>query len=64
MTEYTIHFTGRTVGAQGVFYPIVAKRTAETPEKAIEALYDEYEHIQQPVATDATGNTHKPWQTV
>jgi hypothetical protein len=48
MTEYEIAFTGRKKGAIGIFYPIVARRTAENPDAAVLALYDEYEHIHMP----------------
>lgn len=48
MKTFEITFTGRRIGAIGIFYVIRATRQAETPEAAILALYDEYEHIQGP----------------
>ncbi len=48
MASYTITFQGRKTGAIGAFYKIHAEREAATPEAAIAALYDEYEHILQP----------------
>ena len=43
--EYTINFNGRKNGALGITYPITDYRTAKTRDKAILALYDDYEHI-------------------
>jgi hypothetical protein len=45
MKTYVISFEGRLNGAQGVTYRITDKRDAETPEKAIAALYDAYEMV-------------------
>jgi hypothetical protein len=59
--KYSIHFTGRKRGALGIFYRIRATREAEDPARAVLALYDEYEHISNPVVTDAkTGETTRP----
>lgn len=46
MPKYRIKFTGRTLGAIGIMYPITAEVEAENTEKAILKLYDKYEHIQ------------------
>ena len=55
---FEIRFTGRARGALGISYRIVATRDAEDPEHAVLALYDEYEHIHDPVVTDVeTGRT-------
>lgn len=48
MNTYRIHFTGRKIHAQGIFYPITATRQGETEQEAILALYDEYDHIMAP----------------
>ena len=45
LSAYTIKFKGRKIGAIGKIYHITDYRIATTPEKAIKALYDEYEHI-------------------
>lgn len=42
---YMAKFTGRNVGADGIFYPIETEVRAENPEAARIALYDRYEHI-------------------
>lgn len=52
LKTYEIHFTGRRVTEQGVFYEIFASRFAYTEDEAIKALYDEFEHIHQPVAKE------------
>ena len=49
---YNIRFTGRKVGAIGIFYEIDAMRFAQSPEDAIRLLYDEYEHISMPEAKE------------
>lgn len=49
MPKYRISFRGRTLGAIGIMYPIVAEVEAEDQEKATLRLYDKYEHIQQPI---------------
>jgi hypothetical protein len=49
MPTYEITFTGRKLGAIGIFYTITARHKAATPQDAILALYDEYEHIHMPV---------------
>ena len=46
--RYTIDFTGRTKGADGISYRIIAEREAPNAEAAILALYDAYEHIHLP----------------
>lgn len=48
MNTYTIRFIGRKIHAIGEFYPCTATRTAENVDAAILALYDEYDHVQQP----------------
>jgi hypothetical protein len=42
---YDIWFTGRRVGAIGIFHEINAMRFGADEETAIRNLYDEYEHI-------------------
>ena len=56
---FRIAFIGRKIGAIGITYPIVAARTARTPEEAILDLYDQYEHITKAVATPHKTGT--PW---
>lgn len=53
--RYTIDFTGRKVTEHGIFYPICTARDADNPERAIAALYDEFEHISRPVVSGADG---------
>lgn len=48
LKTYAVRFTGRKVGALGVSDTFESQRYAINPEKAVEALYDQYEHIQQP----------------
>lgn len=48
MKTYSIRFTGRRRGAIGKFHECEAERFALNPEQAIQALYDDWEHIQQP----------------
>ena len=45
MKTYTAKFTGRKVGAIGIFYPITTTVQAENEEAARLKLYDKYEHI-------------------
>lgn len=54
MNTYTIRFIGRKIHAIGAFYPYTTTRTAENVDAAIIALYDEYEHIQQPTIISFT----------
>lgn len=46
MNTYTIKMIARTIGSIGCMYPITATRQAASKQGAIEALYNEYEHIQ------------------
>ena len=48
LNTYEVKFRGRRKGAIGKFYTIMAQRFATTPEQAIENLYDDWEHVQQP----------------
>lgn len=52
MKTYKAKFTGRTVGAIGIFYPIETTVKAENEKQAELKLYDEYEHIQHLVLTE------------
>lgn len=45
MPNYRIKFAGRPVGSIGIFPALQAERAASTPELAVLALYDEFEHI-------------------
>lgn len=45
MSIYTLKFSGRRSGAIGINRTFVTSRSADTPEKAIEALYDAFENI-------------------
>lgn len=45
MPTYRITFTGRQLGAIGIFSPFVERVEATTPEEALAKLYDKYEHI-------------------
>jgi len=49
MKTYEMQFTGRKVGAIGKCYKIRAQVFADSQKKAVEKLYDRFEHI-----TDAT----------
>lgn len=55
MKTYQIVFTGCKKGAIGIRYTISAIRSAESPEAAILALYDDYEHIHMPRVTEYKG---------
>lgn len=44
MAKYTICFTGRKKGSEGVFYPVVENLECE-PKDIHRLLYDKYEHI-------------------
>lgn len=48
MKTFEIHFTGRRLGAIGVFYPIHAEVFAEDDVGALAALYERFEHVQYP----------------
>lgn len=52
---YAITFTGRRVGAIGIFEQFHALRFGSSPEDAIKQLYDKFEHIQHPLV--------KEWQS-
>lgn len=45
MTKYRVSFVGRTAGAIGITYPIVAEVEAASEEEARLKLYDRYESI-------------------
>lgn len=45
MPRWKFDFVGRKNGALGITYPITAEREGETYDKAMLALFDEYEHI-------------------
>lgn len=47
---YTLKFSGRRAGAIGINQTFVTSRTGETPEEAVEALYDAFENIGHIVA--------------
>ena len=65
MKTYVISFEGRLNGAQGVTYRITDKRDAETPEKAIEALYDTYEWISpHSISESVEGHITRKWDGV
>jgi len=49
--SYRIDFTGRRVGAIGIFEKLSAVRQGHNTEEAIRALYNEFEHIANPSAT-------------
>jgi translation initiation factor IF-3 len=44
---YKVKFTGRRIGAIGIFYRFSLKVKAENEEQATLKLYEKYEHIQQ-----------------
>jgi ribosomal protein S27AE len=46
--SYQATFTGRVKGAIGSFQKLVAVTSGETPEAAILALYERYDHISNP----------------
>lgn len=76
LKTYAIRFTGRKVGALGVSETFEAQRYATNPDKAIEALYDQYEHIMQPQVKEipppfdaeylhiAASNDRDTWETI
>lgn len=45
MNKYKFSFTGRKVGAIGIFYKISAEYTAADLKQAGSLLYNDYEHI-------------------
>lgn len=45
MRSYKIKFTGRKRGAIGIFERFSVIVTAESEEKAVFALYDDFEHL-------------------
>lgn len=49
---YEIRFTGRKKGAIGVFYPITAQVFAVNTDAAVLALYERFEHVQNPQAKE------------
>lgn len=55
MKTYQIVFSGRIKGAIGIFYTISALRSAESPEAALLALYEDYEHIHSYKITEYKG---------
>jgi hypothetical protein len=63
---YKAAFTGRTVGAIGIFYPITATVEAKDKQAAETKLYDRYEHIQQLTLTRVRCNrcSRKAWFTL
>lgn len=58
MKQYRITFGGRIKGAIGLSYSISAIRSAESPETAVLALYDDYEHISFPKVTEVNHAEH------
>lgn len=42
---YTIKFSGRRAGALGVNQMFVTSRMGESPDEAVDALYDAFENI-------------------
>lgn len=52
LKAYSIHFTGRRVGAIGAFHKVEASRFANSPEEAVRLLYEPlpiaFEHIMHP----------------
>lgn len=45
--QYEIKFTGRLLGAIGIFYGFTVRVKAENEEKALLELYKTHEHITQ-----------------
>lgn len=62
MKRYLIQFIGKKKGAIGIRYMIHAERNAEDADKAVLALYDEFEHIHDPLVreVDDAGNKLAP----
>lgn len=48
MALYTINFHGKRLGAIGLSENFVTKREANSPDEAIAACYDAFEHIHGP----------------
>lgn len=53
MNTYNITFYGRLRGAIGIQYTIYDTVTSENAASAILKLYDKYENVSFPIATDA-----------
>lgn len=49
---YKARFTGRLIGAIGIFYACVDKVEADDEEQARLKLYEKWEHIQNLVLTE------------
>lgn len=45
MTKYRVSFIGRTLGAIGITYPIVAEVEAASEDEARLKLYDHYDSV-------------------
>lgn len=61
MIKYRCTFTGRKVGAIGIFYRHTVEVTAHTPEAARLACYETHDHISDLVVTDlSTGKAFRP----
>jgi len=45
MRDYKIAFTGRTLHAIGIFYPITATVQADSDAAAIAALYERFDSV-------------------
>jgi hypothetical protein len=52
MKTYQAKFTGREVGAIGIFYKITATVEAENAEAARLKLYEKYEHLMDLTLTE------------
>jgi hypothetical protein len=48
MMKYRVSFIGRTLGAIGMFYPIVAEVEAASEDEAWLSLYDRYDSVMRP----------------
>lgn len=54
--RYRIKFSGRKIGAIGIFYPVALDIEADDPTDALLKAYETHEHIHNPRVYDAHGN--------
>ncbi len=52
--QYEVIFLGKTKGAIGISYRIIATVEAEDEDGARLALYERYDHVQRPVFREVT----------
>ena len=60
MPQYRVIFTGRKVGAIGIFYSVTLDVEADSPESGLLACYETHEHIHNPAIYDRPTGAHCP----